>query len=85
MNMTEPLFNCPSIGDILVDCKTGLHKGFLQNLPSILCGHALNPDKQHSVLDMCAAPGGKTTHIATLMGGEVFKYLLQQFPFCKGT
>jgi len=69
--MVEPLFDCPSIGDILLDTETGLHKGFLQNLPSIICGHVLNPNERHSVLDMCAAPGGKTTHLATLMNGKV--------------
>lgn len=70
INMVEPLFDCPSIGDILLDVKTGLHKGFLQNLPSILCGHVLEPNEQCTVLDMCAAPGGKTTHLATLMNGK---------------
>ena len=29
----------------------------------------LSPEKGESILDMCAAPGGKTTHIAELMGG----------------
>jgi len=70
INMVEPLFDCPSIGDILSDAGTGLHKGFLQNLPSILCGHILNPNEGHTVLDMCAAPGGKTAHLATLMNGK---------------
>ncbi|XP_046459272.1 tRNA (cytosine(72)-C(5))-methyltransferase NSUN6-like isoform X1 [Daphnia pulex] len=68
INMIEPLFYCPSIGDILLDNKTiGFQKGFLQNLPSVLCGHALNPQPHHLVLDLCAAPGGKTTHIGSLM------------------
>jgi hypothetical protein len=51
INMIEPLFYCPSIGDILLDNKTiGFQKGFLQNLPSVLCGHALNPQPHHLVL-----------------------------------
>jgi hypothetical protein len=49
--MIEPLFDCPGIGDILLDNKTvGFQKGFLQNLPSVLCGHALNPQPHHFVL-----------------------------------
>jgi methyltransferase NSUN6 len=70
--MTELIFDCPSIGDILTDARTGLQKGFLQNLPSVLCGHILNPHHEHRILDMCAAPGGKTTHLATLMENKVW-------------
>lgn len=39
----------------------------LQNLPSIICGHVLNPQKNDIILDMCCAPGNKTTHLAELM------------------
>ncbi|KAM5580084.1 rRNA (cytosine-C(5))-methyltransferase NOP2C [Rosa sericea] len=43
---------------------------FLQNLPSIVTAHALDPQKGERILDMCAAPGGKTTAIAILMKDE---------------
>ncbi|KAL6137173.1 hypothetical protein ACLB2K_062467 [Fragaria x ananassa] len=43
---------------------------FLQNLPSIVTAHALDPQKGDHILDMCAAPGGKTTAIAILMKDE---------------
>ena len=43
-------------------------KILLQQLPSCLCTRVLNPCPGHLVLDMCAAPGGKTTHIAQLLG-----------------
>ena len=42
----------------------------LQNLPSVLVGHALNPQKGDIILDMCCAPGGKTSHIASLMNND---------------
>ncbi|PFH33953.1 NOL1/NOP2/sun family protein [Besnoitia besnoiti] len=41
-----------------------------QNLPSIVVGHVLAPQPGEKVLDMCAAPGGKTLHLATLMKGQ---------------
>src|ERR687887_93940 len=36
----------------------------------MLVAHALAPSAGESVLDLCAAPGAKTAHIAELMGGE---------------
>lgn len=43
----------------------------LQNLPSVVVGHVLGPRPGERILDMCAAPGGKTCHIAALMGDQV--------------
>jgi len=39
----------------------------VQSLPSLLVSHILAPQPGERVLDMCASPGGKTTHLATLM------------------
>lgn len=39
-----------------------------QSLPSLLAAHALSPSPSWRVLDMCAAPGAKTTALAALMG-----------------
>ncbi|XP_076898115.1 rRNA (cytosine-C(5))-methyltransferase NOP2C-like [Bidens hawaiensis] len=67
VDMTYRVFRLPSFNDVL--------KGdiFLQNLPSIITAHALDPQQGERILDMCAAPGGKTTAIASLMKdkGEV--------------
>lgn len=52
--------------------STTLYKqGYLtiQDESSMLVARALNPEEGTKVLDSCAAPGGKTTHLAELMAG----------------
>lgn len=44
----------------------------IQDPASMLPPHLLEPEPGQRVLDMCAAPGGKTTHIAQLMGNSGF-------------
>uniref|UniRef100_A0A8C6UTJ8 NOP2/Sun RNA methyltransferase 6 n=1 Tax=Neogobius melanostomus TaxID=47308 RepID=A0A8C6UTJ8_9GOBI len=67
VRMTEPLYQSPSFDGVLPNLA------FLQNLPSVVVGHVLGPCLGERVLDICAAPGGKTCHIASLMKdqGEV--------------
>eukprot|EP00873_Tetraselmis_striata_P041919 jgi/Tetstr1/462183/TSEL_007247.t3 len=62
VEMTQPVFAIPS--------GAGLLPGqvMLQNLPSIVAAAVLAPPPGACVLDMCAAPGGKTTAMAEQMG-----------------
>lgn len=39
----------------------------IQDISSMLVGKVMNPKENSLVLDVCSAPGGKTTHMATLM------------------
>jgi tRNA (cytosine49-C5)-methyltransferase len=41
---------------------------FRQNLSSILVARLVGPEPEENILDMCAAPGGKTTQLAAMMG-----------------
>lgn len=40
---------------------------FIQELASMIPPYILSPKEDEYVLDMCAAPGGKTTHLAQIM------------------
>lgn len=40
----------------------------VQDESSMLVGHVLSPGANEFIIDCCAAPGGKTTHIACLTG-----------------
>ncbi len=42
----------------------------VQDESAMLVAHVVDPQKGECILDMCSAPGGKTTHLATLMGYE---------------
>ena len=64
VRVTERRFETPSLNGVLSE------RLFLQNLPSMCAVRALDPQPGNLVLDMCAAPGGKATHIAQLMSGE---------------
>lgn len=50
----------------------GFNEGWwtIQDSSAQLVSHILNPKAGDLVIDACAAPGGKTTHIAELMGDE---------------
>ncbi|XP_055904166.1 tRNA (cytosine(72)-C(5))-methyltransferase NSUN6 [Eupeodes corollae] len=62
IEMLSNISGVPSIGDL--SSKDAL----LQNFPSIVCVRVLDPQPNELILDMCAAPGNKTTHIVELMG-----------------
>eukprot|EP00741_Cyanophora_paradoxa_P004171 tig00000786_g4052.t1 len=72
VRFTERVHNAPGMNGVL----EGLM--YLQNLPSAVVAHVLNPQPGERILDACAAPGGKTTHIAQLMGDKGVVYALDR-------
>ena len=65
-----------------VTATDAFNKGFfhVQGLASQLCCQALAPTEQDRVLDICAAPGGKTFTMAELMNGrgEIYAFDLHE-------
>ncbi|MGD2080908.1 MAG: transcription antitermination factor NusB, partial [Nitrospirota bacterium] len=49
------------------DIKEFLDRAYVQDEAAQLISHMLGPQPGERVLDACAAPGGKTTHMAQLM------------------
>ena len=56
----------------------------IQDISSMMASRVLNPKENSNALDVCSAPGGKTTHIATLMNNtgkvisrDVFEHKLK--------
>lgn len=62
------IINNPSRITGLEEFKKGLFT--IQDESSMLVGQVMNPKEGSLVLDMCSAPGGKTTHLAQLMGNK---------------
>ena len=52
---------------------------YLQNVASMLSAIILDPKPNEIVIDMCAAPGSKSTHLAQLMGNESSLILIDKY------
>lgn len=61
VQLTNCLYPAPSLYGNMDDLF------FAQNFPSMVTVHTLDISPGQVVLDMCSAPGGKTTHLASLM------------------
>ncbi|MBD3230645.1 MAG: methyltransferase domain-containing protein [Candidatus Lokiarchaeota archaeon] len=63
----KSLYNGVAIHDLNI-----FKKGYIynQSLPTIITSRILNPETSDFIIDLCAAPGGKTTHLAQLMNNK---------------
>lgn len=67
---------------IYIDGHLGIHeleclkdgRAIIQDEPSQLVAHIVDPQPHELVLDVCAAPGGKTTHLAAIGGPSCIVY-----------
>ncbi|CAB50679.1 RsmB/NOP family class I SAM-dependent RNA methyltransferase [Pyrococcus abyssi] len=64
VEVTLPKFKLPSLSEL-----KSFEKGYFypQSLPSMVATRVLEPKEDELIIDMAAAPGGKTTHIAQLL------------------
>ena len=82
-SVNEVISNCLNINKFgSIEQKQSFKNGYfhVQDISSQLCCMALEPKKGNVVLDLCAAPGGKTFTIAELMNddGKIFAFDLHQ-------
>ena len=57
----------PSLSSVFAKLENAF---YVQDESSMLVGHVVAPEPGMRVLDMCSAPGGKTTHVAQLMENQ---------------
>ncbi len=62
----KSLYKAPPVRELNV-WRRGLV--YPQSLPSMIASRLLEPKKNDFIVDMCAAPGGKTSHLFELSGG----------------
>ena len=63
VKITDPFYSLPSLAD-LIAYQEGLF--YSQSLSAMLVAPILDPQRGETIIDFCAAPGGKSTHIAQL-------------------
>ncbi len=67
VKIIDSYYDIPSISD-LASHQKGLF--YSQSLSAILVAPILDPQQDETIIDFCAAPGGKSTHIAQLVDNQ---------------
>jgi len=71
VDVNESIYRLPPIRESELYIKGKIRE---QSIPAMLASKALDPQKGDIVVDMCAAPGGKTLHVAQIMEGKGMVY-----------
>ncbi|MCS7097270.1 MAG: RsmB/NOP family class I SAM-dependent RNA methyltransferase [Candidatus Methanomethylicia archaeon] len=73
VKVLNSVYKCPSIRSLDEYMRGEIYE---QSIPSMLTSIVLEPKPYEVIVDMCAAPGGKTTHIAqlTLDKAKIFAF-----------
>lgn len=64
------VFEVTDVSEVLASKLFLEDKIAIQDMSSALCAYVLDAKAQDTVLDLCAAPGGKSLHIASLTAGK---------------
>ncbi len=67
VRVTRPLYSVPSLRDTVWHRRGMIYE---QSISSMTVARVLDPRPGSVIVDMCAAPGGKTGHIYELVGGD---------------
>ncbi len=67
VRVDRPVYRAPKVRATRAHARGWIYS---QGLPSILAVEALDPRPGESVIDLCAAPGGKCSHVAQLTGPD---------------
>lgn len=75
------MISAEKVGNILTSraYKEGLF--YIQDSAGAYAGQVLKPSKDSVVIDMCASPGGKTTHLAEIMenSGKIYAFDVSEY------
>ncbi len=64
----KPLYHVPSLRNTKWYIEGYIYE---QSISSMMVAHALSPEPNTVIVDMCAAPGGKASHVYELAAGSV--------------
>ncbi len=67
VDTTESVYRLPPLRESTLHAKGIIRE---QSLPAMIVSRELDPKPGETIIDMCAAPGGKSLHISQLMEGK---------------